>query len=221
MHLRRVTPRDLLNWHYDEISASFRAGDAAMVSDWPGSYHLYRYPATCRSQTRGAGAAARGPGGLRAAYAGCHSFAIPRRRAIRGAAALVSHLTSFDARSGEARRGAIPCRASALAAVRAEAQRPGGRPMAVARGHRADDDHSTSFRAYPQCEDALWRRVQRAMTGEWRLVTRSGRPQPTSTASSPSRLPRGRRECEFRRQNRARHRGGQRDRESRRAALAA
>ena len=46
-HVRRVTPRALPAWHYDEISASFRAGHAAMVCDWPGSYHLYRNPATC------------------------------------------------------------------------------------------------------------------------------------------------------------------------------
>ena len=49
LHQRHeATPRDLPDWHYDEISASFRAGHAAMVSDWPGSYHLYRSPATCR-----------------------------------------------------------------------------------------------------------------------------------------------------------------------------
>src|SRR4029453_1464341 len=45
-HERRVTPRDLPQWHYDEISASFRNGHAAMVSDWPGSYHLYQDVAT-------------------------------------------------------------------------------------------------------------------------------------------------------------------------------
>jgi multiple sugar transport system substrate-binding protein len=35
--VRRVTPRSLPDWHYDEISAEFRAGRAAMVCDWPGS----------------------------------------------------------------------------------------------------------------------------------------------------------------------------------------
>ena len=51
------------NWHYDEISASFRAGDAAMVSDWPGSYHLYRDRChVCRGRSRRARAVAGGPG---------------------------------------------------------------------------------------------------------------------------------------------------------------
>ena len=167
---RRVTPRDLINWHYDEISSSFRAGDAAMVSDWPGSYHLYRDPETCTvADLVGLALLPEGPVGLRAAYAGCHSFAIPRpARNPAGAALLVSHLTSFDAQLGEARRGSIPCRASALAAVRAEAS-----PDSAA-AHRwellADTERTMiippRFAAYPQCEDALWRRVQRAMTGE-------------------------------------------------------
>jgi len=69
-HTRRVTPRDLANWHYDEISASFRAGDAAMVSDWPGSYHLYRDPATCAVADRvGLALLPAGPAGRRAARA--------------------------------------------------------------------------------------------------------------------------------------------------------
>lgn len=167
---RRVTPRDLASWHYDEISASFRAGDAAMVSDWPGSYHLYRDPATCRVADRvGLALLPEGPAGMRAAYAGCHSFAIPRSsQNPEGAAALVRHLTSFDAQLGEARHGAIPCRASALAAVRRDAVSD---PAATHRWELLAETETTMiipprFAAYPQCEDALWRGVQRAMIGE-------------------------------------------------------
>ncbi len=118
-----ATPRELPDWHYDEISASFRAGHAAAVSDWPGSYHLYRSPATCAVPDQiELALLPTGPAGTRAAYSGCHSFAIPRRAAQpEVSAALLAHLTSFDAQLGEARRGAIPCRASALAAVGAEA----------------------------------------------------------------------------------------------------
>ncbi len=168
--MRRVTPRDLANWHYDEISASFRAGDAAMVSDWPGSYHLYREPATCRVADRvGLALLPEGPAGLRAAYAGCHSFAIPRTAPNpEGAAALVCHLTAFEAQLGEARHGAIPCRASALAAVRADAAAD---PAATHRWQLLAQTETTMivpprFAAYPQCEDALWRNVQRAMIGD-------------------------------------------------------
>ena len=173
-HTRRVTPRDLPNWHYDEISASFRAGDAAMVADWPGSYHLYRDPATCVVADRvGLALLPAGPTGRRAAYAGCHSFAIPRSaRQPEAAAALVRHLTSFDAQLSEARRGAIPCRASALSAVRSEAASD---PAAAQRWELLAETETVMiipprFAAYPLCEDALWRNVQRAMIGECSAV---------------------------------------------------
>jgi multiple sugar transport system substrate-binding protein len=167
---RRITPRDLSTWHYDEISASFRAGDAAMVSDWPGSYHLYRDPATCRVADRvGLALLPKGPAGIRAAYSGCHSFAVTRAaQNPQGAMALVGHLTSFESQLGEARQGAIPCRASALGAVRTEVA---PEPAVADRWRLLAETEQTMiipprFAAYPQCEDALWRNLQRAMTGE-------------------------------------------------------
>ena len=170
-HVRRLTPRELPDWHYDEISAAFRDGRAAMISDWPGSYHLYRDPATCRVADRiGLALLPVGPANVRAAYAGCHSFAIPRSARNReGALALLQRLTSFAAQLGEARRGAIPCRAAALTAVRAEA---GADSAANRRWQLLAETERTMivpprFAAYPQCEDALWRSVQRAMIGEW------------------------------------------------------
>jgi multiple sugar transport system substrate-binding protein len=169
-HTRRVTPRELSTWHYDEISASFRAGEAAMVSDWPGSYHLYRDPLTCRVADRlGLALLPAGPAGVRAAYAGCHSFAIPRAaQNPEGAAALVAYLMSFDAQLSEARNGAILCRSSALAAVRADVVTD---PAATHRWQLLAETETMMivpprFAAYPQCEDALWRSVQRAMIGD-------------------------------------------------------
>jgi multiple sugar transport system substrate-binding protein len=168
-HERRVTPRELRSWHYDEISAAFRAGNAAMVCDWPGSYHLHRAPETSRVWDRVALAPLpAGPAGTRAAYAGCHSFAIPvtsRNRA--GAAALLTFLTSFEAQLLEARRGAIPCRKSALARVRREAAAD---PVEARRWTLLDEAQQTMiipprFPAYPACEDAIWHAVQSAMEG--------------------------------------------------------
>src|SRR5712692_8431083 len=67
-HRRRVTPRELPQWHYDEISASFRRGENAMVCDWPGSHHLYMSAATCRVAGRvGVALLPKGPSGKRAA----------------------------------------------------------------------------------------------------------------------------------------------------------
>jgi multiple sugar transport system substrate-binding protein len=170
-HIRRVTPRVLASWHYDEISASFRAGHAAFVCDWPGSYHLYTNSETCAHASDVALALLpRGPAGSRAAYAGCHSFALPRgARNHAGGAALLRFLTSFDSQLSEARGGAIPCRASALRRIRDEAAAD------PRQAHRWELLAQTEafmivpprFASYPLCEDAIWQSVQRAMEGEW------------------------------------------------------
>ena len=170
-HERRVTPPSLPDWHYDEISACFRAGDAAMVCDWPGSYHLYKNPATCAVWDRMTLAPLpAGPAGLNAAYGGCHSFALSAAaRNIDGALALMRFLTSPDAQLAEARLGAIPCRSSALARVRDESAAD---PVAARRWRLLADAEETMivpprFAAYPRCEDAIWHSVQRAMVADW------------------------------------------------------
>jgi multiple sugar transport system substrate-binding protein len=168
-HRRRVTPAELPSWHYDEISAAFRDGRAAMVCDWPGSHYLYVDPATCRAAGRvGVALLPAGIAGKRAAYAGCHSFAISSGvRNIEGALALLRFLTSEESQLGEARRGAVPVRRTALDAVRAETRDPGEL-------HRWDLLARTSeealiipprFARYPACEDAIWKGVQDAITG--------------------------------------------------------
>jgi multiple sugar transport system substrate-binding protein len=168
---RRVAPRELPSWHYDEVSAAFRAGHAAMVCDWPGSYHLYRESETSEvSDVFGLALLPAGPAGARAAYGGCHSFAIPRSAPNpEGGAALLKHLTSFDAQLGEARCGAIPCRASALTAIRQEAAHSA---RESARWQLLAETETwmiipPRFASYPQCEEAIWRAAQRAMVGEW------------------------------------------------------
>jgi multiple sugar transport system substrate-binding protein len=166
---RSVTPRELSAWHYDEISLAFREGRAALVADWPGSYHLYRNSAVCRVADRvGLALLPAGPAGVRAAYAGCHSFAIPlSANNPEGGLALLGFLTSFQAQLGEARCGAIPCRASALHEIRAAAN------VDSSEAHRWALLSETErvmivpprFAAYPKCEDAIWRAIQRAMLG--------------------------------------------------------
>jgi multiple sugar transport system substrate-binding protein len=171
----RITPSGLPSWHYDEISASFRAGHAAMVSDWPGSYHLYRDPSTCAVADRvGLALLPAGPAGRRAAYAGCHSFAITRHcRDVDGAAMLIADLTSFHAQLSEARHGAIPCRGSALAAIREESAADG--PATTRWRLLAETEQAMiippRFASYPGCEDAIWRNVQRAMAGDLSVAT--------------------------------------------------
>jgi multiple sugar transport system substrate-binding protein len=166
---RRVTPRELPGWHYDEISEAFRRGDSAMVCDWPGSHHLHMASATSVVADRtGVALLPSGPSGRRAVYAGCHSFAIPRKARNRdGAAALLQELTSPAAQLGEARCGAIPVRASALTQIQAEAVSDAAesRRWELLTETQAAMIIPPRFAAYPACEDALWRAVQRAMEG--------------------------------------------------------
>ena len=68
---------------------------------------------------------------------------------------------------GEARRGAIPCRAGALARVRRESPRgsDGARRWELLDAAQQTMIIPPRFAAYPQCEDAIWRCVQRALQG--------------------------------------------------------
>ena len=168
-HRRRTTPAELPRWHYDEVSASYRRGEAAMVSDWPGSDYLYATNAhSTVAERTGLARLPGGFGGRRAAYAGCHAFAIPASARNReGGAQLLRFLTSLESQLHEARRGALPVRRSAFEAMRAEAP-PQSRPS-----RRLDLLERTSedliipprFAAYPDCEDAIWHGIQKAMTG--------------------------------------------------------
>jgi multiple sugar transport system substrate-binding protein len=169
-HRRRVTPPALPEWHYDEISAAFRQGDAAMVCEWPGGHYLYRDPHSCAVATRfGVALLPAGFTGRRAAYGGCHSFAVARgARNREGALALLRHFTSQESQVAEARRGAVPVRRSALEAVRREAAGDAAethRWELLARTMAEALIIPPRFAAYPACEDAIWHAVQRALTG--------------------------------------------------------
>ena len=178
-HRRRVTPPPLPQWHYDEISASFRRSEAAMVCDWPGGHYLYMDSATCRPAGKiGLALLPAGLTGRRAAYAGCHSFAIARGARNRdGALALLRFFTSKEAQASEARRGAVPVRRSALEQVRREvAADPfeARRWELLARTMAEALIIPPRFASYPACEDAIWRSIQKALTGQLSPVAAVG-----------------------------------------------
>ncbi len=171
LHRRReVTPAILPHWHYDDISAEFRRGHAAMTTDWPGGHYLYTGTATSRvARETSVALLPVGLTGKRAAYAGCHSFAIARRARNRaGALALLQFLTSPESQRSEGRLGAIPARQSAVRAVRraVRADRFEARRWAMLAETMATAlIIPPRFAGYPACEDAIWRAVQRALLG--------------------------------------------------------
>ena len=168
--VERVTPPDLFeNWYYDEISDRFRRGDVLMVGDWPGFYGLYRQRETCAvfDQFEVAVYPA-GPAGLRRAYGGGHSLAIPQAaRDPEGGLALAKYLTSVAVQWHEAQVGGhTPVRRSIFERVRAVQAGRDARRMAALE-ETINDCLMTppKFARYPQVEDVLWQGVQSAMTG--------------------------------------------------------
>lgn len=168
----RVTPPDLLErWYYDEVSEEFRMGRVLMIGDWPGFYGLYKNPQTCAViEQFDVAVYPTGPAGLRKAYAGGHSFAIPKAaRDTDGALALLRYLVSADVQYVEASAGGhTPVRRSIFTRVKGDLP-PGSRD---ARRMAALEDtivrHAMvppKFARYPRVEDILWEGVQRAMTG--------------------------------------------------------
>ena len=81
-----------------------------MVADWPGSDHLYTDPRSSAVADRtGLARLPGGFGGRRAAYAGCHSFAIPKgARNPEGALDLLHFLTSRESQVDEAETRSPP-----------------------------------------------------------------------------------------------------------------
>ena len=109
---RGVAPSEMVAdaWYFDEVSAAFRAGEVAVVGDWPGYYGLLvaqpglldrvrvlRYPV--------------GVDGARHVYAGCHGWAIPVAALdVSVSLLLLQHLTATGAAMADAAAGMVPAR---------------------------------------------------------------------------------------------------------------
>jgi len=168
----QVTPRDLPEMRYDELSVLFQEGRLAMVADWPGGFYRYRDPQHSSVSDRFSLALyPAGPAGGRWVYAGGHAFGVPKSvRDEEGARALLKFLTSADAQWHEATRGAFPVLKSVQKRLAAETD-----PKTL-EGHRLALLEETvnsymllppRFALYPAVEEALWTSLQKGFTGEW------------------------------------------------------
>ncbi len=193
----QTTPQPLESLYFDEVSALFRSGRAALVLDWPAYYGLYRDPAT--SQVIGRYDIAPypvGPAGLRRVYAGCHSFAIPTSvKDLEGALALLRFLTAPESQRLEAERGAIVPRQSVMQALRATLPPDSLEARRLALLDEIQRDQMLTFpkfAAYPAVEEAVAPLLQQAIRGEcavatalaradevaWTLIRQAGEGQP-------------------------------------------
>ncbi len=159
---------ETLGWHYDEVAACFREGEAAMSTDWPGGFYTYEDDG---SEVRGRYDLALYPAGPagRFVYSGSHTFAIPTTVRDRPAAVeLLRFLTSRESQVSEARLGTLPARTDALADARAEAA---SGSLAERRWGLLEEASRTALvppkhERYPAVEDVIWQGVREALLGK-------------------------------------------------------
>ena len=161
-----LVPPALTEWHYDKVHDCFRAGDAAMVGDWPGYYADY---CAADSPVAGRFALARypvGPIGKSLVYGGSHTFALTKGGVQSAEApALLRFLTAPEQQWVEAQQGSVPVRTSVMRRTQAQSG-----PVAKARWHTLEDAIGgvvipPKFGRYPEVEEVLWKTVQAAITG--------------------------------------------------------
>jgi multiple sugar transport system substrate-binding protein len=168
----KVTPPELPEMRYDEVSNVFLEGRCAMVADWPGAFYRYRDPAQSRvAQLFEQAMYPVGPAGARWVYAGGHCFAIPNSaRDEEGAKALLRFLLSADAQWHEAQRGAVPVLKSVQSRAKAgldPASMEGRRRAMLEETINAHMLLPPRFPEYPAVEEALWKSLQKGITQEW------------------------------------------------------
>ncbi len=168
----KVTPQDLPEMRYDEISGLFLEGHCAMVADWPGGFCRYCDPGLSRVAGRFQLALYPvGPAQHRWVYAGGHTFAIPSRVSDEeGAKALLKFLTSAEAQWHEAQHGAIPVLNSVQGRLKAEYNPDSLEGQRLAMLEQTVDSHMLlppRFPQYPAIEEALWTSLQKGFTADW------------------------------------------------------
>ena len=165
----RAAPEETPNWHYDEVAACFRRGEAAMSTDWPGGFYTYEDPN--QSAVVGSYDVALYPEGRagRFVYSSSHTFAIPSTVRDRPAALeLLRFLTSRESQAFEARLGTLPARSDSLSDARAEAEAGSLAERRWALLEEAQEEAliPPKHPSYPAVEDAIWQGVREALLGK-------------------------------------------------------
>jgi multiple sugar transport system substrate-binding protein len=156
-------PRELPDWHYDQVDAALLDGRVAMAAAWPGGYGALRrspHHATLAPHPYPAG-----PRG-RFTYAGAHAWAIPTTCGdVARATALLHRLSGADAARLELANGGVPAHAATFAnAVPADAK--DARRLELTREAIAAQMITYPPHAeFPAVEDAGWSAIRDAILG--------------------------------------------------------
>jgi multiple sugar transport system substrate-binding protein len=168
----KVTPPELPEMRYDEVSGVFLEGRCALVGDWPGGFYRYRDPAQSRVVDNfDIALYPTGPAGQRWVYAGAHTFGVPTSvRDEEGAKTLLKFLVSADAQWHEAQHGALPVLKIVHSRMKAETDPATLEGRRLALLEQTVNSHlllPPRFPKYPAVEEALWTSLQKGITGEW------------------------------------------------------
>jgi multiple sugar transport system substrate-binding protein len=167
----QAVPPETPQFQYEEVSELFRMGRCAMICDFPGTARLLCDPTfSAVAGWHSIAMVPAGPGGRRAVWTGCPTFAIPAASPNAEAAVeLLLFLTSPESQLLEAKHGAIPSRDSAYRQVKA-GLREGS--LAHLRFTLAEQTLETASLTAPrlphyrEIEERLWPLLQQAITGE-------------------------------------------------------
>ncbi|GGG59696.1 extracellular solute-binding protein [Paenibacillus radicis (ex Gao et al. 2016)] len=170
MYEQGLTPQNLPDMHYDEVSQCFRDGECMMVTDWPGYYQLLLDPSRPAAGRFGLALTPADASGKRSVYCGSHSFAVTAStQKPEQAVSLLKYLTSQEAQSIDAVHGHVPVRGSVLDSQKKSA--PAG-SLEAQRWSLLDETMATcviippKFPEYPETEDLLWKALQDGITGK-------------------------------------------------------
>jgi len=169
LYEEELVPPDVPDWHFDEVHRAFRAGEVAMIGDWPGFYSLHTNPEASRVADRFAVCPyPSGPTGTSLAYGGEHTFGLTFRGIEKPEATkLLTFLTAPGQQQFEARRGAVPPRHSVMRRIQSEATgRARRRWKALERVIQKHVLIPPKLAYYPRIEEVIWTTVQQCFTGQ-------------------------------------------------------
>jgi ABC-type glycerol-3-phosphate transport system substrate-binding protein len=156
-------PRDLVDWHYDQVDAALLDGRVDAAAAWPGRWGAIRGSAIADRL-----APHRYPAGpaRRVSYAGCHAWAIPHTCGdLAGAIALLERLLGPELQAVDAAGGNMCAHRDVLAGVE-PSNDVDRRRLEITR--RTIDDAMITYPAlarFPEIEDAGWSAIRDALSG--------------------------------------------------------
>ena len=161
VELSRRAPRDLVDWHYDDVDVALLEGFVDAAAAWPGGWQAIN--SSLLSEVMQPHPYPAGPM-RRVSYSGCHAWAIPRSCGdVESALSILRELLDEPAQQVDASGGNMVASVSALAAVEPVSDID-ARRIRITRDTIAESMITyPSLARFPIIEDAGWRAINAAI----------------------------------------------------------